>query len=96
MLLLEQIELKLREAFHPVFLEIEDFSHLHKGHREVKTFLNNQDFPTHIKITMVALAFREVSRLECQRKVYATLGEEILSSIHAITLSLSAPKENER
>lgn len=99
MSLLVEIDQKLREAFHPRFLEVEDFSYLHKGHREIKTFLTKQEenysFPTHIKITLVSLAFKGLSRLECQRKVYAILGEQIVSSVHAITLSLSVPKENQ-
>ncbi len=81
----QQIEQKLKEAFHPLFLEVIDQSHLHEGHEGKPSHSE-----THFNITIVSAAFKGLSRLTTHQKIYAVLHEEV-SKIHALSISAKAP-----
>lgn len=88
MLVAETIEKKLRDAFTPKQLDIEDQSHLHAGHAGAR-----EGGQSHFKVDIVADAFAGKSRLERQRMIYAILAEELKGPIHALSLSARTPAE---
>ena len=88
MLVAETIEKKLRDAFTPKHLDIEDQSHLHAGHAGAR-----EGGQSHFNVDIVADAFAGKSRLERQRMIYAILAEELKGPIHALSLSARTPAE---
>lgn len=88
MLVAKTIEKKLRDAFTPEHLDIEDQSHLHAGHAGAR-----EGGQSHFKVDIVADAFAGKSRLERQRMIYAILAEELKGPVHALSLSARTPAE---
>lgn len=84
----ETIEKKLRDAFAPERLDIEDESHLHAGHAGAR-----EGGQSHFKLDIVADAFAGKSRLERQRMIYAVLAEELEGPVHALSMSARTPSE---
>lgn len=84
----ETIEKKLRDAFAPERLDIEDQSHLHAGHAGAR-----EGGQSHFKLDIVADAFAGKSRLERQRMIYAVLAEELEGPVHALAMSARTPSE---
>ncbi len=84
----ETIEKKLRDAFAPERLDIEDQSHLHAGHAGAR-----EGGQSHFKLDIVADAFAGKSRLERQRMIYAVLAEELEGPVHALSMSARTPSE---
>lgn len=81
-----EIERKLREAFAPDRLEIENDSHRHAGHAG-----SPGTGASHFTVTMTAAAFAGISRVERQRRVYAVLADELAGPVHALALRLDSP-----
>ena len=69
------IEQRLSSAFNPVFLEVQNDSHLHKGPAT----------DSHFKATIVSSSFDGQSLVNRQRSVYRTLNQ-IMPNIHALQL----------
>jgi len=84
----QTIEKKLRDAFAPERLDIEDQSHLHAGHAGAR-----EGGQSHFKLDIVADAFAGKSRLERQRMIYAVLAEELEGPVHALSMSARTPSE---
>ena len=83
---LEALHKKLHQAFSPLRLEIHDDSADHAGHGASGA---------HMRIIVVAEAFRDLTPLARHRKVNALLQEELASGrIHALQISARAPGEN--
>ena len=82
-----QIEACLRDAFAPVHLEIEDESHRHRGHAGAA------DGRGHFRVSIVSLRFADQGRLARHRLVYAALGEQLETEIHALALETLTPDE---
>jgi BolA protein len=82
------IEDKLRAAFEPEALEIENDSHRHAGHAG-----SPGTGSSHFNVAMTAAAFTGKSRVDRQRAVYGVLAEELKGPVHALALSLKAPGE---
>ncbi|MEC7490490.1 MAG: BolA family protein [Pseudomonadota bacterium] len=80
------IEKKLRAAFKPVLIDVIDESHLHAGHVGARP-----EGETHFRVEIVAAAFASGSRVDQQRLVYEVLRDELAGSVHALSLSTSAP-----
>ncbi|MEM0977674.1 MAG: BolA family protein [Pseudomonadota bacterium] len=80
------IEEKLRAAFNPVSLTVEDESHLHAGHAGARPEGNS-----HFRVTMQSESLRGLSRVEMQRAVMNELKDEFDAGLHALALHLSAP-----
>ena len=79
---------KLTATLNPIRLEVIDESHRHAGHAGARP-----GGETHFRVEVVAAAFQGKSRLERQRLVYETLGEEMSDQIHALSLVTRAPGE---
>ena len=84
---------KLQAAFHPVALEVTDESARHAGHAARDGLPAGE---THYHVSMVSAAFNGVGRVARSRAVHAALDEEFRSGLHALSLSLSAPADQQR
>jgi len=79
---------KLREAFFPESLEVQDESHLHEGHAG-----HGPGGETHFRIYIVSQAFQGKSRVERHRMINATLASELAGSVHALAIHAKSPGE---
>jgi len=79
---------KLREAFLPESLEVQDESHLHEGHAG-----HRPGGETHFRLYIVSAAFEGKSRIERHRMINATLAGELEGSVHALAIRALAPGE---
>ena len=79
---------KLREAFSPESLEVQDESHLHEGHAG-----HRPGGETHFKVYIVSGAFQGKSRIERHRMINVALAVELKDSVHALAIHAQAPGE---
>ena len=79
---------KLREAFLPESLDVQDESHLHEGHAG-----HRPGGETHFRVYIVSEAFKGKSRVERHRMINATLSAELAGSVHALAIHAKAPAE---
>ena len=85
----ETIRAKLKAAFAPQELVVEDESAKHAGHSGARP-----GGQTHFSVRIVSDAFAGVSRVERQSRVYAALAEEMKpNGIHALSLTTLTPAE---
>jgi len=80
---------KLRTAFAPESLHVEDESHRHEGHAG-----HRPGGQTHFRLYIVSEAFRGKSRLERHRMINAALASELAGGVHALAIHASAPEES--
>ena len=80
---------KLREAFSPESLEVQDESHLHEGHGA-----HRPGGETHFRVYIVSEAFKGKSRIERHRMINAALAAELAETVHALALHAKAPGES--
>jgi BolA family transcriptional regulator, general stress-responsive regulator len=80
---------KLRKAFTPESLRVEDESHRHAGHAG-----HRPGGETHFRLYIVAEAFRGKSRLQRHRMINATLADELSGGVHALAIHAQAPGES--
>lgn len=76
------IEQKLA-VFDPVFLKIDNESHMHSGPAT----------DSHFKVTMVSMRFSDIRTVARHQLVYGVLKEELAGPVHALSLHLHAPDE---
>jgi BolA protein len=79
---------KLREAFLPESLEVQDESHLHEGHSG-----HRPGGETHFRVYIVSQAFQGKSRIERHRMINTTLAGELAGSVHALAIHAKSPGE---
>jgi BolA protein len=79
---------KLRKAFTPVSLRVEDESHQHAGHAG-----HRPGGETHFRLYIVSDAFRGKSRLDRHRMINAALAVELKGGVHALAIHAAAPGE---
>lgn len=79
---------KLRKAFTPESLRVEDDSHRHEGHAG-----HRPGGQTHFTVYIVSEAFRGKSRLERHRMINAALTTELSGGVHALAIHAAAPGE---
>jgi BolA protein len=77
---------KLRKAFEPESLHVDDESHRHEGHAG-----HRPGGETHFRLYIVSEAFRGKSRLERHRMINATLVSELKGGVHALAIHAAAP-----
>ena len=80
----EEIERRIRQNFDVIELQIIDESHKHKGHAGY-----NPEGESHFRIKLISPDFKDMGRVERQRKIYILLDDLLKSRIHALSLSLS-------
>ena len=71
----------------PVELDIEDQSHLHRGHPGAR------DGRGHFAVRIVADRFSGCNPIQRHRLVYEALGDLMQTDIHALTIAAHAPEE---
>ena len=86
----ERLERVLTERFAPVALAVEDDSARHAGHAGARA-----GGQTHYNVVMVADAFHGLSRVARHRAVTDALGDEFSGGLHALSLVLRTPGEQE-
>ncbi len=79
----DSIEQKLRAAFDPAHLDVEDQSESHRGHMGYR-----EGGETHFHVIMTAASFEGQNRVARQRAVYAALAEELAGPVHALSMEL--------
>ena len=84
----DRITEKLRAAYAPESLEVEDESDQHAGHAG-----HRHGGQTHFRLYIVAEAFRGKSRLERHRMINDTLAGELAAGVHALAIHARAPGE---
>ncbi len=82
-----RVENRLREAFEPELLEIEDESHRHRGHPGAAAG------GAHYRVVVVSSSFEGVPRVKRHRMVYDALGPLMDSEVHALALRTLTPAE---
>ncbi len=82
-----EIERRLREAFDPESIHVEDESHKHAGHAGAATGLG------HFRVSIVSAAFEGMNPLQRHRAVYAAMGEMMHTDIHALSIEALASSE---
>ncbi|KAJ1280820.1 hypothetical protein BS78_04G262200 [Paspalum vaginatum] len=85
----ERIKESLERALSPVELEIEDISHLHKGHAGVA----GSNGETHFNVRVVSKEFEGKSLLKRHRAVYDLLQDELKTGLHALSIDAKTPSE---
>jgi BolA protein len=80
---------KLREAFIPESLDVQDESHLHEGHAG-----HRPGGETHFRIYIVSSSFKGKSRIDRHRMINAALDSELKGSVHALAILARAPGED--
>ncbi|MDI9408930.1 MAG: BolA family protein [Candidatus Pacebacteria bacterium] len=99
---------KLTAAYHPLRLVIDNQSHNHAGHVGAEEAIKHAAMvaertansvsrirETHFAVTMVAEAFIGQSMLARQRAVMEILKVELAGPVHALSLDLKTPQEQE-
>jgi BolA protein len=84
----DRITEKLKTAFQPTRLAVEDESHQHAGHSG-----SRPGGETHYRVYIVSNAFEGKSRIERHRMVNAVLAQELAGGVHALAIHASAPGE---
>lgn len=79
---------RLTEALAPTGLDLRDDSEQHRGHAG-----HDGRGESHFSLRIESAAFAGKSRVECQRMVYAALGELMAERVHALTIKALGPRE---
>lgn len=82
-----EIERRLREAFDPESLTVEDESHLHAGHAGAATGLG------HFRVSIISAAFEGMNPIARHRAIYESMGELMKTDIHALSIEAYATSE---
>lgn len=85
-----RLEATLRAAFHPSELYIQDDSSRHAGHSGAAP-----GGETHFNVRIVSDSFTGLTRVERSRAVNTALASEFTGGLHALSLHLRAPGENQ-
>ena len=79
---------RLTTALAPSRLDLADESGRHAGHAGARAAGES-----HFRLTIVAAAFADKSRIERQRMVFAALGDLMQTEIHALAITALTPAE---
>ena len=85
MALSQIIEDKLREAFAPETLSVEDESEKHRGHAGYK-----EGGDSHFRVHIKAASFGPLTRIQRHRAVHEALGTEVMTRLHALALHIES------
>ena len=85
MLVIEEIETRLRDVFNPSTLEVVDESEQHRGHAGYQ-----EGGQSHFRVEITADTFDAMGRVARHRAIHNALGEELIGRIHALALHVNA------
>ncbi len=77
------IEQKLRDAFAPDRLTVEDESEKHRGHAGYR-----EGGDSHFRVHIRSAQFAPLTRIERHRAIHAALGPEVMTRLHALALQI--------
>ena len=80
----EEIELKIKEALNPSFLEVINESHMHNV---------EPGSESHIRIVAVASIFDGINLVKRHKLVYKHLSDALDGPVHAVSLHTFSPTE---
>lgn len=83
-----QIKQRLVAALAPTRLDLDDQSARHVGHAG-----HDGRGESHFALTIEAIAFAGMNRVQRQRAVYAAIGDLMVDRVHALTIKAMAPGE---
>lgn len=83
-MVIDEIRTKLDHSFTPSQLEIEDQSEQHRGHGGWR-----EGGQTHFHVVLRAPEFTGLSRIARHRLVHTSLGKDLVTQIHALSLDLN-------
>jgi BolA protein len=86
----ERLEAALRAAFDPIELVVQDDSAKHAGHAGASAAGES-----HFSVKIVSESFAGLSRLARSRAVNTVVAGEFTDGLHAMSLQLRAPGENQ-
>lgn len=86
----KEITRRLKEAFEPETLGVEDESYLHEGHEGAK------DGRGHFRVLIITDAFEGKTMIERHRMIYRVLDEMMRLDIHALAIDAWSPGELDR
>lgn len=86
----KEITRRLKEAFDPETLGVEDESYLHEGHEGAK------DGRGHFRVLIITDAFEDKTMIERHRMIYRELDEMMRLDIHALAIDAWSPGELDR
>lgn len=81
----QEMKTRLEAAFSPEELNIRNDSHRHAGHAG-----DDGSGESHFHITIKADAFCDMNRVARHRAVYAALGKDLTTQVHALGLDVQA------
>ena len=84
----EKLEKKLTTELRAQSVRVVDESHLHAGHAGAP-----KGGESHFYVDIVSESFSGLSRLARQRLVYKILATELMTLVHALSLSTATPTE---
>jgi stress-induced morphogen len=82
-----QILEKIKAAFQPLRLELENESHKHQFSRGPEG---------HFKLLVISSVFDGLRSVERHQKIFALLQSELSSAVHALTIKALTPEEGEK
>ncbi len=82
----DEIELRLRENFHPTALVVSDDSDSHVGHAG-----HDGAGESHFSVEVESALFAGMSRVERQRAVNRALADLLEGQVHALVIKARAP-----
>jgi BolA protein len=85
-----EITRRLKQAFEPETLGVEDESHLHEGHEGAK------DGRGHYRVLIISSHFDGKSMIARHRMIYSALDEMMRLDIHALAIDAWSPDELDR
>jgi BolA protein len=85
-----EITRRLKEAFEPETLGVEDESYLHAGHEGAK------DGRGHYRVLIISSQFEGKSLIERHRMIYRVLDDMMRLDIHALAIDCWSPDELDR
>jgi BolA protein len=85
-----EISIRLKEAFEPETLGVEDEGHLHEGH------VGARDGRGHFRVLIISEVFEGKAMIERHRMIYRVLGEMMKLDIHALAIDAWTPDELDR
>ncbi|WP_370931403.1 BolA family protein [Bartonella sp. DGB1] len=96
MITIQSIEDKLKKTLNPVSIKIINDSNKHKHHLGNPQKNNTEDIITHLHIHIISDYFNNMNKITRSRLIYKILAEEMQDSLHAVSLKLESPEENNK
>lgn len=86
-MLIDEIKNRIASKIQDCKIEIIDESHLHAGHK------NNVHGSAHFKAVIISEHFENLNLIERHKKIYAILGKDMGTTIHAFSMKTFTPDE---